>query len=184
MKQKSHEIKLRNGLIINLADKPHIIGRAESGSDKVVCFSQWFYNCLWAVLRCILSTLKASFQPFKVYPLERIQEDTEAILKLLKLRLQAELKTTKIVAKAVKTAKKSVRGYDISFISIVVVADEIEVSAVAVWTQAEKGFWLCSTQIVQKGGLYLFLSSRDAKSKTDTTLFKWHLEVSLRPKYC
>jgi len=34
MKKKSHEIKLQNDLIINLADKPHIIAWGKSGSGK------------------------------------------------------------------------------------------------------------------------------------------------------
>ena len=34
MKQNSHEIKLQNDLIINLADKPHLIAWGKSGSGK------------------------------------------------------------------------------------------------------------------------------------------------------
>ena len=174
---KSHEIKLQNDLIINLADKPHIIAWGKSGSGKSsLLFSDDFttaYERFWSVFHRPKSEFSA-FQEF--YPLERIQEDTEAILELMRYVCGELKRRQKSSLKLLKTAENpGLRGYDIGLTPIVVVADEIGSAVASMDASRKKGFLALLTQIVQKGrSVSVFCIVATQSPKTDTTLSKRH----------
>ena len=106
MKKKSHEIKLQNDLIINLADKPHIIAWGKSGSGKSSLLFSMILQLFMSGSEVYFVDPKSEFSVFQeFYPIERIQEDTEAILKLLRHVCDELKRRQKIVAKAVKNSK-------------------------------------------------------------------------------
>lgn len=143
MKQNSHEIKLQNDLIINLADKPHIIAWGKSGSGKSSLLFSMILQLLMSGSEVYFIDPKSEFSAFQeFYPMERIQEDTEAILKLLRHVCGELTRRQKIVAKAVKKQQKiGLRGYDIGLIPIVVVADEIGSAVASMDNKQKKEFF-------------------------------------------
>lgn len=173
MKQNSHEIKLQNDLIINLADKPHIIAWGKSGSGKSSLLFSMILQLLMSGSEVYFIDPKSEFSAFQeFYPMERIQEDTEAILKLLRHVCGELTRRQKIVAKAVKKQQKiGLRGYDIGLIPIVVVADEIGSAVASMDNKQKKEFLALLTQIVQKGrSVSVFCIVATQSPKTDTTL--------------
>ncbi len=173
MKQNSHEIKLQNDLIINLADKPHIIAWGKSGSGKSSLLFSMILQLLMSGSEVYFIDPKSEFSAFQeFYPMERIQEDTEAILKLLRHVCGELTRRQKIVAKAVKKQQKiGLRGYDIGLIPIVVVADEIGSAVSSMDNKQKKEFLALLTQIVQKGrSVSVFCIVATQSPKTDTTL--------------
>ena len=153
MKQKSHEIKLQNDLIINLADKPHIIAWGKSGSGKSSLLFLILLQLFMGGSEVYFIDPKSEFSAFQeFYPSERIQEDTEPILKLLKHVCDELKRRQKIVAKAVKKQQKiGLRGYDIGLTPIIVVADEIGSAVASMDSKQKKAFLALLTQLVQKG---------------------------------
>lgn len=173
MKQNSHEIKLQNDLIINLADKPHIIAWGKSGSGKSSLLFSMILQLLMSGSEVYFIDPKSEFSAFQeFYPMERIQEDAEAILKLLRHVCGELTRRQKIVAKAVKKQQKiGLRGYDIGLIPIVVVADEIGSAVASMDNKQKKEFLALLTQIVQKGrSVSVFCIVATQSPKTDTTL--------------
>lgn len=173
MMQKSHEIKLQNDLIINLADKPHIIAWGKSGSGKSSLLFSMILQLLMSGSEVYFIDPKSEFSAFQeFYPLERIQEDTEAILELLRYVCGELKRRQKVVAKAVKKQQKiGLRGYDIGLTPIVVVADEIGSAVASMDTKQKKEFLALLTQIVQKGrSVSVFCIVATQSPKTDTTL--------------
>lgn len=173
MKQKSHEIKLQNDLIINLADKPHIIAWGKSGSGKSSFLFSMILQLFMSGSEVYFIDPKSEFSAFQeFYPIERIQEDTETILKLLRHVCDELKRRQKIVAKAVKKQQKiGLRGYDIGLTPIVVVADEIGSAVASMDSKQKKEFLALLTQIVQKGrSVSVFCIVATQSPKTDTTL--------------
>lgn len=173
IKQKSHEIKLQNDLIINLADKPHIIVWGKSGSGKSSLLFSMILQLFMSGSDVYFIDPKSEFSAFQeFYPLERIQEDTEAILELLRYVCGELKRRQKVVAKAVKKQQKiGLRGYDIGLTPIVVVADEIGSAVASMDTKQKKEFLALLTQIVQKGrSVSVFCIVATQSPKTDTTL--------------
>lgn len=173
MKQKSHEIKLQNDLIINLADKPHIIAWGKSGSGKSSLLFSILLQLFMGGSEVYFIDPKSEFSAFQeFYPSERIQEDTEPILKLLRHVCDDLKRRQKIVAKAVKKQQKiGLRGYDIGLTPIIVVADEIGSVVASMDSKQKKEFLALLTQIVQKGrSVSVFCIVATQSPKIDTTL--------------
>lgn len=173
MKQKSHEIKLQNDLIINLADKPHIIAWGKSGSGKSSLLFSILLQLFLSDSEVYFIDPKSEFSAFQeFYPSERIQEDTEPILQLLRHVCDELKRRQKVVAKAVKKQQKiGLRGYDIGLTPIVVVADEIGSAVASMDNKQKKEFLALLTQIVQKGrSVSVFCVVATQSPKTDTTL--------------
>jgi ABC-type ATPase involved in cell division len=173
MKQKSHEIKLQEDLVVNLADKPHIIAWGKSGSGKSTLL-------LSVVLQLFLSGSdvyfvdpKDEFSAFKeFYPIEKIADETDSILSLLRNVCRRLKERQKILRKAVtKQQKLGLRAFDIDLAPIVVVADEIGSAVAAMDSKQKKEFLALLTQIVQKGrAVSVFCVVATQSPKTDTTL--------------
>ncbi len=147
-----------------------------SGGKVVLLFST-FYNCLWAVLRCILYRPQSEFSAFQEsYPLWSVfKKDTELYFWNCWRRVCDELRRRqKIVAKAVKKQqKKSACVVMTQFRPDVVVADEIGSAVASMGCASRKEFLGSCSLTVQKAVWYLFfVSSRHKVRKSDTTL--WH----------
>ena len=173
MKRKSHEIKLQNDLIINLADKPHLIAWGKSGSGKSSLLFSILLQLFLNGSEVYFIDPKSEFSAFQEFYLsERIQEDTEPILELLRYVCDELRRRQKIVAKAVKKQQKiGLRGYDIGLTPIVVVADEIGSAVASMDSKQKKEFLALLTQIVQKGrSVSVFCIVATQSPKTDTTL--------------
>lgn len=173
MKQKSYEIKLQNDLVINLAEKPHIIVWGKSGSGKSTLLFSILLQLLMSGSELYFIDPKSEFLAFQeFYPKERIQEDTEPILKMLRYVCDELKKRQKIVVQAIKKRQKiGLRGYDIGLTPLVVVADEIGSAVANMDNKQKKEFLALLTQIVQKGrSVSVFCIVATQSPKTDTTL--------------
>lgn len=175
MKQKSHELKLQKGLTINLADRPHILIYGKSGSGK----SSAIFSILLQLLMndsendLYFIDPKSEFSALKeFYPIERIQEDVEPVLEMLREICKRLKERQKIVARAVRERKEiGLRAYDIGLKPIVLIADEIGSLIAGMDTKQKKEFMALLTQIVQKGrSVSVFCIIATQSPKTETTL--------------
>lgn len=173
MKQKSHVLKLQEGLSVNLADSPHIIIWGKSGSGKST-------EILGIILMLFLQGAetyfidpKTEFSAFKeFYPADMIAEDTEAILELLR-RVCREMRVRqRKVAKGVQERQKmGLRAYDLGMKPLVVIADEIGSAVAGMDSKQKKEFMALLTQIVQKGrSVSCFAIVGTQSPKVETTL--------------
>ena len=173
MKQKSHEIKLQKGLTINLADKPHIIAWGKSGSGKSSLIFSIILQLFLSGSEMYFIDPKSEFSAFKeFYPANRIAEDTEPILTILRHVCEELKERQRIVAKAVRERQEiGLRGYDIGLTPVVLIADEIGSAVASMDSKQKKEFLALLTQIVQKGrSVSVFCIIATQSPKTDTTL--------------
>lgn len=172
MKQKSHVLKLQKGLSINLADTPHIIVWGHSGSGKS---TQILSCCLQLLMYAEIYFIdgKTEFSAFKeFYPADRIAEDTEEILELLRHVCREMRVRQKQVAKGVRERQKlGLRAYDLGMKPLVIVADEIGSAVAGMDSKQKKEFMALFTQIVQKGrSVSCFAIVGTQSPKVETTL--------------
>ena len=173
MKQKSHEIKLQKGLTINLADRPHILVWGKSGSGKSSFLWSVIIQLLLADSGLYFIDPKSEFSSLALfYPAERIQEDVEPSLEILRHICQQLKERQRIVARAVRERKEiGLRAYDIGLKPIVLIADEIGSLMASMDSKQKKEFLALLTQIVQKGrSVSVFCIIATQSPKVDTTL--------------
>ena len=173
MKQKSHEIKLQEDLTVNLADKPHIIAWGKSGSGKSTLLLSIVLQLFLSGSDVYFVDPKDEFSAFKeFYPSDKIADETDSILSLLRNVCRRLKERQKILRKAVtKQQKLGLRAFDIDLAPIVVVADEIGSAVAAMDSKQKKEFLSLLTQIVQKGrSVSVFCIVATQSPKTDTTL--------------
>ena len=173
MKQKSHEIKLQEGLTLNLADSPHIIAWGKSGSGKSTLLFSIILQLFMMSADVRFIDPKTEFSAFKeFYPADKIAEDTERILELLRDVCKELRRRQRLVAKGVRERQKiGLRAYDLGMKPIVVLADEIGSAVSGMDSKQKKEFMSLLTQIVQKGrSCSVFCIIATQSPKVDTTL--------------
>lgn len=173
LQMKSHEIKLQEGLTINLADRPHIIIWGKSGSGKTTLLLSIISQLLSNGTDLRFIDGKTEFSSFsEFYPSDKIVNDVDATLSMLADICNLIKERQKIVADGVSERKKmGLRAYDLGLKPVVVLADEIGSVVAGMDSKQKKAFMAYFTQIVQKGrSVSVFAIVATQSPKTDTTL--------------
>lgn len=173
LQMKSHEIKLQEGLTINLSDRPHLIIWGKSGSGKTTLLLSIISQLLSNGTDLRFIDGKTEFSSFsEFYPSEKIVNDVDATLSMLADICDLIKERQKIVADGVSERQKmGLRAYDLGLKPVVVLADEIGSVVAGMDSKQKKAFMAYFTQIVQKGrSVSVFAIVATQSPKTDTTL--------------
>lgn len=125
-----YELILQLGLVVNLADAPHIAVWGASGTGKTTVLLSIVAQCLANDVDLRLIDGKMEFSSLaKFYPKNKIASDSQDVLNMLANICEKEIpKREKQVANAVEDdgyEGLGLRGYNIGLQPIVIVADEL-----------------------------------------------------------
>lgn len=168
-----YELILQLGLVVNLADAPHIAVWGASGTGKTTVLLSIVAQCLANDVDLRLIDGKMEFSSLaKFYPKNKIVSDSQDVLNMLANICEKEIpKREKQVANAVGDNGYEgfgLRGYDIGLQPIVIVADELGSIVAGFDSKQKKLFNGYLTQIAQKGrSISVFLVVASQSPATD-----------------
>lgn len=151
--QKPYLLKLQKDLILNLSKYPHIVVWGQTGSGKTTVLMSIIAQLLSCHTDLYFIDGKTEFSSFSTfYPKEKIVTDNKDVLALLKHVSETIMKRQKIIADEVKKRHQiGLTGYDVGFVPIVVIADEVGSVIASMSSKEKKQFIAYLTQIIQKG---------------------------------
>ena len=154
MKQRSHILKLQEGLTINLADKPHLFFYGKSGSGKSTSLISVLVQALmWQGAEIYIGDPKNEFNALsEFYPADRIAVEITDVLSMLEHVCNLISERQKLVADGVrKHQKMGLRAYDLGIAPVVVMIDEVSALMAGMDNPQKKEFLSLITQIAMKG---------------------------------
>lgn len=171
LKMKKYHLKLQEGLVINLADRPHIAVWGKTGSKKTTVllglilqlFSQGAY--LWFL------DGKNEFSAFNdFYPSDKIASTVEDVQKQIDDILALIDERQKIMSSEVKKRQKlGLRASEVGLRLVVLIADEIGSLVALMDNKQQKRFINGLIAIIQRGrsvGVSVFASTQDPSVDT------------------
>lgn len=171
LKMKKYHLKLQKGLVINLADRPHIAIWGKTGSKKTTVLLGLILQLFSQGADLRFLDGKNEFSAFKeFYPNEKIastvkdvQEQIDSVLELIDER-------QKIMSQEVrKRQKMGLRASEVGLQLVVLIADEIGSLVALMDNKQQKKFINGLVAIIQRGrsvGVSVFASTQDPSVDT------------------
>lgn len=171
LKMKKYHLKLQKGLVINLADRPHIAIWGKTGSKKTTVLLGLILQLFSQGADLRFLDGKNEFSAFKeFYPSEKIastvkdvQEQIDSVLELIDER-------QKIMSQEVrKRQKMGLRASEVGLQLVVLIADEIGSLVALMDNKQQKKFINGLVAIIQRGrsvGVSVFASTQDPSVDT------------------
>lgn len=171
LKLKKYHLKLQEGLIINLADRPHIAVWGKTGSKKTTVLLGMILQLFSQGADLRFLDGKNEFSAFKeFYPSEKIASTVEAVQKQIDDLLTLIDERQKIMFSEVrKQQKMGLRASEVGLQLVVLIADEIGSLVALMDNKQQKKFINGLVAIIQRGrsvGVSVFASTQDPSVDT------------------
>lgn len=171
LKLKKYHLKLQEGLIINLADRPHIAVWGKTGSKKTTVLLGMILQLFSQGADLRFLDGKNEFSALKeFYPSEKIASTVEAVQKQIDDLLTLIDERQKIMSSEVrKQQKMGLRASEVGLQLVVLIADEIGSLVALMDNKQQKKFINGLVAIIQRGrsvGVSVFASTQDPSVDT------------------
>lgn len=171
LKLKKYHLKLQEGLIINLADRPHIAVWGKTGSKKTTVLLGMILQLFSQGADLRFLDGKNEFSAFKeFYPSEKIASTVEDVLTQIDDLLKLIDERQKIMSSEVrKRQKMGLRASEVGLQLVVLIADEIGSLVALMDNKQQKKFINGLVAIIQRGrsvGVSVFASTQDPSVDT------------------
>jgi hypothetical protein len=171
LKMKKYHLKLQKGLVINLADRPHIAIWGKTGSKKTTVLLGMILQLFSQGADLRFLDGKNEFSAFKeFYPSEKIASTVEDVLTQIDDLLKLIDERQKIMSSEVrKRQKMGLRASEVGLQLVVLIADEIGSLVALMDNKQQKKFINGLVAIIQRGrsvGVSVFASTQDPSVDT------------------
>lgn len=171
LKLKKYHLKLQGGLIINLADRPHIAVWGKTGSKKTTVLLGMILQLFSQGADLRFLDGKNEFSAFEeFYPSDKIASTVEAVQKQIDDLLALIDERQKIMSREVrKRQKMGLKASEIGLQLVVLIADEIGSLVALMDNKQQKKFINGLVAIIQRGrsvGVSVFASTQDPSVDT------------------
>lgn len=171
LKMKKYHLKLQEGLVINLADRPHIAVWGKTGSKKTTVLLGMVLQLFGQGADLRFLDGKNEFSAFKeFYPSEKIASTVEDVQKQIDSILELIDERQKMMSREVrKRQKMGLRASDVGLQLVVLIADEIGSLMALMDNKQQKKFINGLVAIIQRGrsvGVSVFASTQDPSVDT------------------
>ena len=171
LKMKKYHLKLQEGLVINLADRPHIAVWGKTGSKKTTVLLGMILQLFGQGADLRFLDGKNEFSAFKeFYPSEKIASTVEDVQKQIDIILELIDERQKIMSREVRKRQKiGLRASEVGLQLVVLIADEIGSLVALMDNKQQKKFINGLVAIIQRGrsvGVSVFASTQDPSVDT------------------
>lgn len=171
LKLKKYHLKLQEGLVINLADRPHIAVWGKTGSKKTTVLLGMILQLFSQGADLRFLDGKNEFSAFEeFYPSDKIASTVEAVQKQIDDLLTLIDERQKIMSSEVrKRQKMGLRASEVGLQLVVLIADEIGSLVALMDNKQQKKFINGLVAIIQRGrsvGVSVFASTQDPSVDT------------------
>lgn len=171
LKLKKYHLKLQEGLVINLADRPHIAVWGKTGSKKTTVLLGMILQLFSQGADLRFLDGKNEFSAFEeFYPSYKIASTVEAVQKQIDDLLTLIDERQKIMSSEVrKRQKMGLRASEVGLQLVVLIADEIGSLVALMDNKQQKKFINGLVAIIQRGrsvGVSVFASTQDPSVDT------------------
>lgn len=161
-----YHLKLQEGLIINLSERPHIAIYGRTGSKKTTLGFSLILQCFTMGADVRFIDGKDEFSSYAgFYPAEKIQSETDGIIDMLDDLLRVVKERQKLIARLSQERQKmGLRSADIGLRPVVLVADEIGSVVAQMDTKEAKAFISKLVAIIQRArsvGVHCLFMTQD-----------------------
>jgi hypothetical protein len=168
---KKYHLKLQKGLVINLADRPHIAIWGKTGSKKTTVLLGMILQLFSQGADLRFLDGKNEFSAFEeFYPSDKIASTVEAVQKQIDDLLALIDERQKIMSREVrKRQKMGLKASEIGLQLVVLIADEIGSLVALMDNKQQKKFINGLVAIIQRGrsvGVSVFASTQDPSVDT------------------
>lgn len=168
---KKYHLKLQKGLVINLADRPHIAIWGKTGSKKTTVLLGMILQLFSQGADLRFLDGKNEFSAFEeFYPSDKIASTVEAVQKQIDDLLALVDERQKIMSREVrKRQKMGLKASEIGLQLVVLIADEIGSLVALMDNKQQKKFINGLVAIIQRGrsvGVSVFASTQDPSVDT------------------
>ena len=168
---KKYHLKLQKGLVINLADRPHIAIWGKTGSKKTTVLLGMVLQLFSQGADLRFLDGKNEFSAFEeFYPSDKIASTVEAVQKQIEDLLTLIDERQKIMSSEVrKRQKMGLRASEVGLQLVVLIADEIGSLVALMDNKQQKKFINGLVAIIQRGrsvGVSVFASTQDPSVDT------------------
>lgn len=171
LRMKKYHLKLQKGLVINLADRPHIAIWGKTGSKKTTVLLGMILQLFEQGADLRFLDGKNEFSAFEeFYPSDKIASTVEAVQKQIDDLLALIDERQKIMSREVrKRQKMGLKASEIGLQLVVLIADEIGSLVALMDNKQQKKFINGLVAIIQRGrsvGVSVFASTQDPSVDT------------------
>ena len=171
LRMKKYHLKLQKGLVINLADRPHIAIWGKTGSKKTTVLLGMILQLFSQGADLRFLDGKNEFSAFEeFYPSDKIASTVEAVQKQIDDLLALIDERQKIMSREVrKRQKMGLKASEIGLQLVVLIADEIGSLVALMDNKQQKKFINGLVAIIQRGrsvGVSVFASTQDPSVDT------------------
>lgn len=171
LKMKKYHLKLQEGLVINLADRPHIAVWGKTGSKKTTVLLGMILQLFSQGADLRFLDGKNEFSAFEeFYPSDKIASTVEAVQKQIDNLLMLIDERQKIMSREVRERQKmGLRASEVGLQLVVLIADEIGSLVALMDNKQQKKFINGLVAIIQRGrsvGVSVFASTQDPSVDT------------------
>lgn len=171
LKMKKYHLKLQKGLVINLADRPHIAVWGMTGSKKTTVLLGMILQLFSQGADLRFLDGKNEFSAFEeFYPSDKIASTVEAVQKQIDNLLMLIDERQKIMSREVRERQKmGLRASEVGLQLVVLIADEIGSLVALMDNKQQKKFINGLVAIIQRGrsvGVSVFVSTQDPSVDT------------------
>lgn len=171
LKMKKYHLKLQKGLVINLADRPHIAVWGKTGSKKTTVLLGMILQLFSQGADLRFLDGKNEFSAFEeFYPSDKIASTVEAVQKQIDNLLMLIDERQKIMSREVRERQKmGLRASEVGLQLVVLIADEIGSLVALMDNKQQKKFINGLVAIIQRGrsvGVSVFVSTQDPSVDT------------------
>lgn len=171
LKMKKYHLKLQEGLVINLADRPHIAVWGKTGSKKTTVLLGMILQLFGQGADLRFLDGKNEFSAFKeFYPSEKIASTVEDVQTQIDDLLKLIDERQKIMSSEVRKRQKiGLRASEVGLQLVVLIADEIGSIVALMDNKQQKKFINGLVAIIQRGrsvGVSVFASTQDPSVDT------------------
>lgn len=171
LRMKKYHLKLQKGLVINLADRPHIAIWGKTGSKKTTVLLGMILQLFSQGADLRFLDGKNEFSAFEeFYPSDKIASTVEAVQKQIDDLLALIDERQKIMSQEVrKRQKMGLKASEIGLQLVVLIADEIGSLVALMDNKQQKKFINGLVAIIQRGrsvGVSVFASTQDPSVDT------------------
>lgn len=171
LKMKKYHLKLQKGLVINLADRPHIAVWGKTGSKKTTVLLGMILQLFSQGADLRFLDGKNEFSAFEeFYPSDKIASTVEAVQKQIDNLLMLIDERQKIMSREVRERQKmGLRASEVGLQLVVLIVDEIGSLVALMDNKQQKKFINGLVAIIQRGrsvGVSVFASTQDPSVDT------------------
>lgn len=171
LKMKKYHLKLQKGLVINLADRPHIAVWGKTGSKKTTVLLGMILQLFSQGADLRFLDGKNEFSAFEeFYPSDKVASTVEAVQKQIDNLLMLIDERQKIMSREVRERQKmGLRASEVGLQLVVLIADEIGSLVALMDNKQQKKIINGLVAIIQRGrsvGVSVFVSTQDPSVDT------------------